>query len=158
MKQDKNGGFSSWGTETSENCVQMIVALCELGISLDDERFVKNKNTILDRLICYYNEDNGFKHSEKDENSNLMATEQALYGLVSIKRMAEGKNSLYNMSDAISLSKITDEEFGLIGKHSDIKKTSIVNKGKTFADIQGHKNQNIIENYKQLNLTKQWLV
>ncbi|MBR1970713.1 MAG: S-layer homology domain-containing protein [Clostridia bacterium] len=144
-KQDEKGGFSSWGTETSENCVQTIVALCELGISLDDERFVKNKNTILDRLICYYTEVNGFKHSEKDENSNLMATEQALYGLVSIKRLAEGKNSLYDMSDAISLVETTKEEFGLAGKHSDVKKTNIVDKEKTFADILGHKNQTAIE-------------
>ena len=40
--QDAEGGFSAWGEKNSESCVQMIVGLCELGISLDDPRFVKN--------------------------------------------------------------------------------------------------------------------
>ncbi len=40
--KNKNGGYSSWGTENSESCAQVIVALCELGISPLDERFEKN--------------------------------------------------------------------------------------------------------------------
>lgn len=42
-KQNSEGGFSSWGTKNSESCVQIIVALCELGIPLDDPRFVKTE-------------------------------------------------------------------------------------------------------------------
>ena len=40
--QNENGGYSSWGTENSESCAQVIVALCELGISPFDERFEKD--------------------------------------------------------------------------------------------------------------------
>ncbi len=42
-KQNSEGGFSSWGTKNSESCVQIIVALCELGIPLDAPRFVKKR-------------------------------------------------------------------------------------------------------------------
>lgn len=34
--QDEDGGFSSWDGANSESCVQVIVALCELGIELND--------------------------------------------------------------------------------------------------------------------------
>lgn len=40
--QNAQGGFSSWGTVNSESTAQVLVALCELGIPLDDARFVKN--------------------------------------------------------------------------------------------------------------------
>ena len=53
-QQSDDGGFASWGTANSESCVQMIVALCELGIELDDPRFVKNGNTMLDNLMTFY--------------------------------------------------------------------------------------------------------
>ena len=52
--QKDNGGFASWGTANSESCVQVIVALTELGISLDDVRFVKNGNTLEDNLLTFY--------------------------------------------------------------------------------------------------------
>lgn len=138
QKQDNKGGFSSWGTANSESCVQMLVALCELGIPIDDTRFVKNGYTILDNLMNYYNDGNGFKHTDNGSGSNLMATEQAFYGIVAVKRANEGKNSLYRMSDAISFSENTEAFVGLKDKNSDVQKTNIINPGKTFEDISGH--------------------
>ena len=44
-RQNDRGGFSSWGTENAESVVQIIVALTELGVPLDDPRFVKNRHT-----------------------------------------------------------------------------------------------------------------
>ena len=44
----------------------MIVALCELGISLDDPRFVKGGNTMLDNLMTFYQPGNGFLHTKTD--------------------------------------------------------------------------------------------
>ena len=46
--QNNVGGYASWGTTNSESVAQVIVALGELGISLDDSRFVKNGNTLVD--------------------------------------------------------------------------------------------------------------
>ena len=42
----------------------MIVALCELGIELDDPRFVKNGNTMLDNLMTFYRQGEGFLHTQ----------------------------------------------------------------------------------------------
>lgn len=149
--QEVNGGFSSLGTANSESCAQMIVALCELGISLDDPRFVKNGNTILDGMLTYYEKGNGFKHT-KDGTANQMATEQCFYALVAAKRFNDGKNSLYSMSDAISVSENVSQNIGLPGKNPDVLKMSIVNPGKTFDDIKGHENQSAIEALAERNI------
>lgn len=102
-QQNAKGGFSSGGTETSESCVQMLVALGELGIPLDDPRFVKNGRTLLDALLTYYVPGGGFRHTMDDEEPNLMATEQGLYGLAAAKRLRDGQSSLYRMDDVISM-------------------------------------------------------
>ncbi len=146
-QQDKMGGFSSWGTANSESVVQMVVALCELGIPLDDPRFVKDGNTLLDNLMTYYQVGKGFLHTANGSGSNQMATEQGLYGLVAAHRAAQKKNSLYRMSDAILIMDGAEQQSGngLPGKHTDIKVISIKEPGKTFADISAHKNQPAIE-------------
>ena len=145
QKQDDKGGFSSWGTSNSESCVQVLVALCELGIPVDDDRFVKNGYTILDNLLTYYDKGNGFRHTADGSGVNLMSTEQAFYGIVAVKRMNEGKSSLYRMNDAISVSDSKDNTVGLKDKHEDVKKMSIATPGKTFSDIFGHKDKTDIE-------------
>jgi len=97
--QGENGGFESWGAENCESCVQAIVALGELGIPLDDPRFVKNGNTLLDNLMTYYISGQGFMHTKTGDGSNLMASEQGLYALAAAKRLANGEESLYNIKD-----------------------------------------------------------
>lgn len=149
-QQDSSGGFSSWGVANSESCVQMIVALCELGIPLDDPRFVKNGNTMLDNLMTFYLPGNGFQHTESGSGSNQMASEQGFYGLVSAQRAAMGKNSLYRMGDAITVTGGDGQQSGqgLAGKHDDVKVQPIIEPGKTFEDISGvnaHTNQMAIE-------------
>lgn len=145
--QGAAGGFASWETSNSESDVQMLVALCELGISLDDGRFVKNGKTILDDLLTYYQSDGSFRHTLDGVGSNQMATEQGLYALVAVSRAQGGKNSLYRMSDAISIGTgtTTGKGEGLKGKNADVKAAAIKYPGKTFADISGHKNQPAIE-------------
>ena len=149
--QDENGGFSSEGIQNSETCAQMIVALCELGISLDDPRFVKNSNTILDGMLTYYEKGKGFKHT-LDSTSNQMATEQCFYALVALKRFNEGKNSLYSMSDAILIPETENKNEGLFDKNPDVKKIDIVSHDKTFYDIKGHENQTAIEGLAKRNI------
>lgn len=146
--QDQDGGFSSWGTANSESSVQMVVALCELGISLDDARFVKNGHTLLDNLMTYYKEGNGFLHTLDGSGESLMSTEQAFYGMVAVHRMNQGKNSLYRMGDAITVSGVTDvpkEGEGLEGKNPDVTFMPIQEAGITFSDVSGHANQTAIE-------------
>ena len=146
-QQSSDGGFATWGVENSESCVQMIVALTELGIPLDDARFVKNGKTMVDNLLTFYQKGAGFLHTSNGSGSNQMATEQGLYGLVAIQRAAEKKNSLYRMSDAISIgtgSTLAKGE-GLAGRNADVKPVAITNPGTTFSDISAHKNRPAIE-------------
>ena len=102
--QNENGGFTGGfaGSEPSlESAVQVLVALVELGIPLDDPRFVKNSNTILDNVLSFQLANGSFRHTMSSTSSNLMSTEIGLYGLVAAQRSIEGRNSLYRMSDRV---------------------------------------------------------
>jgi len=143
--QDANGGYASWATTNSESVVQVIVALCELGIDLDDERFVKNGYTLLDNLLSYRQKDGSFAHTANGKSTDQMASEQGFYGIVAALRAEQGKNSLYRMSDCnISVTGIVVDK-GFVNRHADVKKTEVVAAGKTFDDISGHENQAAIE-------------
>lgn len=149
--QDAKGGFSSWGTPNSESVVQMIVALCELGIPLDDARFVKNGNTMLDNLMTFYIKGKGFLHTASGSGSNQMASEQGFYALIAAQRAQQGKNSLYRMSDSLKITGTAETAApgsGLPGKHKDVTYRPIASPGRTFDDITGvnaHNNQPAIE-------------
>ena len=140
--QNEDGGFLSYDVETSESCVQVLVALSELGIATDDERFVKSGMSVADNLLTYY-DGKSFKHIQSD-TANLMATEQCFYALVALKRAAEGKNSLYDMSDARQIN-ATHCATGLEDKNEDVKKMNVINSGKTFSDIKEHNYKGPIE-------------
>lgn len=128
----------------AESVAQAVVALCELGIELDDSRFVKKGNTLLDILLTYRNKNGSFRHTADTAGSNQMASEQGLYALAAVQRVMRGENSLYRMGDcSIFPSTISTE--GLPEKHPQVKKTEIVVPGKTFADIAAHENQAAIE-------------
>lgn len=104
--QTSSGGYVADGAESIESTAQMLTALSELGISYTDSRFTKNGNTLLANLLSYMLPDGSFCHSNAKREANLMATEQAFYALVSVKRVQEGKNTLYNMSDIAKQDKI----------------------------------------------------
>ncbi len=155
--QKNDGGFASWGTSNSESCVQVIVALTELGIPLDDGRFISNGETLVGNLLTFYTKGKGFLHTLDGSGSNQMATEQAFYGLVAADRAAKGKNTLYRMGDAAAMiSQDRDSQNdsngeagepaeGLRGKNSDVIKQKLIFPGKTFPDISDHKNKLAIE-------------
>lgn len=117
------------------------VALTELGIPLNDPRFVKNGNTLLDNLMGFYQPGKGFSHTQGGDGSNMMATEQAFYGLVAARRAKKGENSLYRMGDAIKVANSEEDAIkageGLKNKHPDVKAQPIIYFEKTFEDISG---------------------
>lgn len=97
--QKSNGGYDSWGTENLESTAQVVTALCELGIDVNDKRFVKNGNTLIDNMLTYYTK-NGFIHTRDGAGNSGMSTEQAFYTLVNYQRVSKGELSLYRMTDA----------------------------------------------------------
>ena len=157
-QQSSDGGFSSWSTSNVESSAQVLVALDELGISLSDSRFVKNGNTLADNILSYYTQGAGFHHSVGGSGTNQMATEQVFYALVAAQRAQNGKNSLYRMSDAISVGESGDSTqiagSGLPGKNADVSVPPVVNAGTTFADIKSHQNQIAIEALASRNILK----
>lgn len=130
--QTENGGYASWGSENSESAAQVLTALCTLGISPEDARFVKNGKTVYDNLMSFSNEDGSFSHI-KDGETNQMATEQALYALAALKRFNSKQSALYDMTD---IAAVGDEpSVGLPNKNFDVKKTEI-GAAVTFSDIE----------------------
>ena len=149
--QRDNGGFIGWEEENIESSVQVLVALCELGVDAGDARFVKSGNTIIDNILTYMNDDFSFNHTRDSSDNNQMSTEQALYSLAAAKRAADGKNSLYRMKDAVSrgespgINVSRPAGAGLAGKDRDVNYVPELYLNKTFSDIQGHANQAGIE-------------
>lgn len=141
--QNENSGFSGYNVDASESTAQVLVALSTLSISHNDERFVKNGNTLIDNLMSFYKENKGFAHIQNADETNFMATEQCFYALVAVQRFANGKNNLFDMKDAIKLTDTTTA--GLPSKNPDITKREIKYPDRTFKDIRGHKNQTAIE-------------
>lgn len=97
--QCADGGFATVGEETCESAAQVLTALGELGIDPDtDPRFIKNGITIPDNILTY-RLGSGFKHLKTQQSADPMATEQAVYALVSYLRQRDGLSSLYDMSE-----------------------------------------------------------
>ncbi len=143
--QNPDGTFSSEGVANGESCAQVMIALGELGISLEDTRFVKNGCTLLDGLLTFYRPGQGFVHAAAGGGANQMACEQALMALAGLQRAQSGQNSLYQMSDARDLTGESQTGQGLPGKHADVQSSPVILPGKTFPDIAGHPNQAAIE-------------
>lgn len=149
--QNEDGGYSSWGNANSESVNQVIVGLTELGISIDDSRFIKNGHTLQENLFQFYIKGNGFKHVLSSDTSNQMATEQAMYTLVAMQRALDKENSLYRMHDVKASTAPTetttnnDAAVGLANKNADVKATKVENEGRTFEDISNHNNKKSIE-------------
>ncbi|MCI9470817.1 MAG: hypothetical protein HFH56_06330 [Lachnospiraceae bacterium] len=105
--QRPSGGYSSMGVETLESCVQVVTALCMLGIDPEkDERFVKGGYWTIENMLTFHLEGSGFMHVKEGSNGggaagevNGMATEQAYYALTAYQRLKEGRTGLYDMSD-----------------------------------------------------------
>ena len=101
--QNKDGSFNEiFGSECAESTAQVIVALTALGIDVDkDARFMNNDKTVIDGLAAFYLDEGQFAHINNNK-ANGIASVQALYSLASYLRFAEGKTSLYDMTDVRS--------------------------------------------------------
>lgn len=131
--QQPDGGFSSWGTESSESAAQVLVALTELGVSLDDARFVKNGKTVVDSLLTFWQKGSGFLHAAGEKQTNEYSTEQALYGLAAAQRAAQKQSSLYRMEDAKTFQTVS------------LKTPVVTMPGASFHDIANRADKAAIE-------------
>ena len=86
--ENADGTYSSWGVETSESIVQVIVAKAALGI--DASRNITG-------LLKYYKAGSGFEHV-LGQGQNMLATEQSLYAMAAYKLGVTENRSLYNLN------------------------------------------------------------
>ena len=144
--QDSKGGFASWGTTNVESVAQVVVALCELGVSLDDSRFVKSGHTLTENLLSFRQSNGGFYHVlDGSDGNNQMSSEQGFYALVAIDRAANGQNSLYRMDD---VTKNTSKPSTSVSKgnvDASVNVPGVTAPGTTFTDIKNHANKAAIE-------------
>ena len=118
--QDSKGGYASWGTTNVESVAQVVVALCELGISLDDSRFVKSGHTLTENLLSFRQSNGGFYHVlDGSDGNNQMSAEQGFYAL--------GSNVNKGNADA------------------SVKVPGVTAPDTTFTDIKNHANKAAIE-------------
>ena len=106
-RQLENGDFSSYGVPNCESTAQVIIALSALGITAEDERFIKNGNNLFNGIKGYMLPDGSFSHEKEKEFSDL-ATVQAFSACVAYERMLSGKTPFY-VFDKHSVVEIIDE-------------------------------------------------
>ena len=140
-QQNADGGYSSGSAANTESAVQVLVALCALGISTEDSRFVKNGRSLTDYLLQCQNADGSFFHTA-GSGQTLMTSEQGFYGLVAALRQQNRQTFLYEMSDAkplLSGSGAAD------ARHPDLHPAAVTSPGVTFPDIANHPDRTAIE-------------
>lgn len=94
-RQREDGGFASYGVGNPESAAQVLIALASLGVDgLQDERFLKKGNTLLDGMLLYRLPDGSFSHT-LGGGSNPNATTQVFFALAAYQRLMEGKQSIY---------------------------------------------------------------
>ncbi len=131
--QEATGGFTAWGTTGCESVAQTIIALTMLDIDLQDSRFVKNGNSLLDALLAYGLADGSFCHTPQGAY-DIMATHQALLALEALRREEAGKPGIYDLSDRMTV----DRNFiGLPGKDPRVSVPGKTVNIPYFPDIAG---------------------
>lgn len=95
-QQQADGAMPSMGAESVESTDWTLIAVCSNDINpLEDVRFLKEENSLLDGILQFRTEDGGMAHSLK-ENENApdaMAGYQTLYALESYRRYQQGENT-----------------------------------------------------------------
>ena len=94
-----DGGYESWGAQSSESCAQVILALCALDVDPEtDERFQKDEGNVADALLAFRLSDGGFAH-ELDGQLDAMACEQAMQALTAMALRQQGEGRFFDLAD-----------------------------------------------------------
>lgn len=133
--QQKDGGYKTGEFANCESTAQVLTALSVMSVSIEDSRFVKNGNTVIDGLMQYYHS-GAFSHFV-DGDANQMATEQAMFALTSYYRSISGMNGLFEMKDGITKRVLSSEKSS---ETSNSKSTN--NSTKKSADKRKNKTSN----------------
>lgn len=94
-----DGGFSSYGEACTESCAQVILALCALGLDPETcEQFQKEQN-VMDAMDGFRMKDGTYQHVKSDEDSNVMATYQALLALEAVDALRNQDRWIFDFQE-----------------------------------------------------------
>lgn len=114
--QREDGAMGGGGERTSESTSWALVALCSWGKDPRTEaEFLKEGHSLLDGLSLFIQEDGGVLHSLDDAgqpDASGMSAYQALYGLEACCRLQEGKNRIFDLTDAPEISQEEIDQAG----------------------------------------------
>ena len=97
--QAANGGFESWGAQSSESCAQVLLALCALDVDPEtDERFQKDEGSVIDALLAFRLADGSFAH-QLGGQADAMAGEQAMQALTAMALRQQGAGRFFDLTD-----------------------------------------------------------
>jgi prenyltransferase beta subunit len=101
LNQQANGGYLSYGVDSSESVSQAIIALASNGIDPTSTAYTKNGVNLVDKLFQFRLADGSFSHT-LELASNGIATEQALQALAAYKMFLEGHGErLYDFTNPL---------------------------------------------------------
>lgn len=149
--QNEEGGFteSFVGGTSSEATSQAIIAITAYGMDPTDDMFTENGNNLIDHLLSYHNEDGGFSHLPGYDNSNGMASEQALQALVAYDYYLNDKGRLYEFDTQNEDEEIALDVAKAISALPEVDSITLEDK----ADVQKAR-----EAYEQLTISQKSLV
>lgn len=97
--QAANGGFESWGAQSSESCAQVLLALCEMDVDPEtDVRFQKDEGSVIDALLAFRLADGSFAH-QLGGQADAMAGEQAMQALTAMALRQQGGGRFFDLTD-----------------------------------------------------------
>lgn len=106
--QDETGGYDheESGGDSSESISQVITGLASVGIDPTSEQFTKSGGNLVQHLMKFKNGDGGFGHVLADNQSDKMATSQALLALTAYQSFTNKDGLVYQFSVEPSESEI----------------------------------------------------
>lgn len=96
-----NAGFLEGGSENSCSAAQVLVALTEAGIDpmLEQNGFTRGDKNLVTNLLSFEREKGFAVYSNSDSGVILMSTQQVTFALEAWRRMANGENTLFDLTD-----------------------------------------------------------
>lgn len=115
--QQEDGTMATYGERTSESTAWALIAVSAWNKdALTDELFIKNGKTLYDGLKMFMLEDGSFIHSldgdEPETEGNSVSMYQVFYAIEAGCRQLEGKNRLFDLTDAAAISQEEIDEAG----------------------------------------------
>ena len=94
-RQLDNGDLTSYGMANPESAAQVLIALSAWEMDgLNDSRFIKNGDTLLDSIRRFQLPDGSFSH-QLGGNGNAVATAQVFLALTAYQRFLQGQGSIF---------------------------------------------------------------